>query len=132
MRGKRPARRESRRPAAPAVRSAPCQQRTEEQHRSPQAAHQRGVRLVLDDLSTAHVECGRADALDLRAEIDEQLRHDLDIADARHVREHAFFRRQQAGREQRQRRVLVPFHMDTARQAVTAFNQQRGHRMASV
>ena len=39
----------------------------------------------------------------------EQPRHHLDVADARHVGQHAFFGRQQARGQQRQRRVLVAF-----------------------
>ena len=56
-----------------------------------------------DDLRTAHAQRRGADALDLGAEIEEQPRHHLDVADARHVGEHALFGRQQARREQRQR-----------------------------
>ena len=62
-----------------------------------------------------------------RAEIEEQPRHHLDVADARHVGQHALLGRQQAGGEQRQRGVLVAFDVDGARQPLAAFNQQCGH-----
>ena len=40
----------------------------------------------------------------------------------RHVGQHALFRGEQTGREQRQRRVLVALDLDPARQPVTALN----------
>ena len=100
----------------------PRQQRAEQQHRAPQSTDQHGVRLVLDHLPTSHAQRRRPDAVDLGAEIDQQTRHHLDVADQRHVGEHARFRGQQTGREQRQRRVLVALDLDPARQAVTALN----------
>ena len=45
--------------------------------------------------------------------------------------QHALFGGQQAGRQQRQRRVLVAFDRDPARQAVAAFNQQCRHHRTS-
>ena len=45
----------------------------------------------------------------------EQPRHHLDVADPRHVGEHALFGRQQARGQQRQRGVLVAFDVDARR-----------------
>ena len=61
----------------------------------------RSVGGVRDDLGRPDPERGRADALDPRAEVGEQLRHDLHVADARHVAQNAFLGCQQARREQR-------------------------------
>ena len=58
---------------------------------------------------------------------DQQIGQDLDVADARHVRQHAFLVREQAGGEQRQRRVLVAFDRDAARQPAAAFDPQCCH-----
>ena len=52
------------------------------------------------------------DAIDLGADVEQQPRHHLDVADARHVRQHALVFGQQARGEQRQRRVLVAFDGD--------------------
>ncbi len=61
--------------------------------------------------------------VDGRAEIDEQLRHRIDVLDPRHVRKDALLGRQQARGEQRQSGVLVAFDVDGPAQAMAAFNQ---------
>jgi hypothetical protein len=66
----------------------------------------------------------RADALDFRAKIEQQARHHLDIANARHVGQHALLFGEEACRQQRQRRVLVSSDGHASFEAVTAFNQQ--------
>ena len=78
-----------------------------------------------NDAARADAQRGGAEALHLRTEIDEQLRHHLDIADARHVLEHALFRGEQAGGQKRERGVLVAFDVDGARQPGTTLNEQR-------
>ena len=65
----------------------------------------------------------RADAVYLGAEIEQQPRHHLDVADARHVGQDALVVGQQAGGQQRQRGVLVAFHRDAALEPVPAFDQ---------
>ena len=66
---------------------------------------------------------GGADALDLGAEIQQQSRHDLNVADARDIGEDALLFGQEAGRQQRQRSVLVSLNGDPAFESVAAFNQ---------
>ena len=58
----------------------------------------------------------------------EQPRHHLDVADARHVGEHALVLGQQAGGEQRQRGVLVAFDGHAALEPVAAFDEQCRHQ----
>ena len=83
------------------------QQRTQQQHGAAQLADQRGVGLRVRDLLAAHAHRGGAHAVHVGAHFAQQVRHHLDVADARHVVEHALFGGEQAGGEQRQRRVLV-------------------------
>ena len=61
-----------------------------------------------------HAQRRRADALDFGADVEQQPRHHLDVADARHVGQHALVVGQQAGGQQRQRGVLVAFDGDAA------------------
>ena len=96
------------------ARPAPRQQRPEEQHGAAQPADHGAVRLVLHDLATPYAKRRGADALNRGAQIDQQARHDLDVADARHVREHALFGGQQAGGEQREGAVLVALDVNGA------------------
>ena len=123
MRRERAARREiaaRRRQVRP---SAPREQRAEQQHRTAQAADQRRVGLVLDDVGTPHAQRRAADALDLAAEVENQPRHHLDVADSGNVREDAFLGGEETRRQQRQRGVLVAFDVDGSRQALTAFDE---------
>ena len=103
--------------------TAPREQRTEEQHRTTQPTDQRGIGFVLGDVRAPHAKRRRAQPLDVCAEIDEQLRHDLDVLDARDVGQHALVARQQTGREQWQRGVLVALDFDDTREPPPAFNQ---------
>ena len=103
------------------------QQWTEQQDRPAQPADQRAVGLVLDDVGTAHAKRRAPNAFDMSAKIEDEPRHHLDVADARHVGQHAFFGGEEARREDRQRRVLVAFHLHRSRQALTAFNHKRRH-----
>src|SRR5213082_2456003 len=59
--------------------------------------------------------------LDLGAEVEEQPRHHLDVADSRHVGEDTSVGRQETGGEQRQSGVLVAFDVDRSGQPLTAF-----------
>ena len=103
--------------------AAPREQRAQEQHRTPQAADQRAIRLVLDDVGTAHAQRRAADPFDFTTEIENQPRHHLDVADPRNVGEHAFFACQQTGGQKRKRRVLVALDFNSAGQPAAAFNQ---------
>ena len=69
--------------------------------------------------------------LDLGADIVQQPRHHLDVADPRHVGEHALLGGEEAGSQQRQRRILVAFDFNRTREAAAAFNQQRRHKHRS-
>ena len=106
---------------------APCprEQRPQQQHRPAQAADERAVGRIRLCILRPNAERRRADAVHFGTEIQQQSRHHLDVADARHVGEHAFVFGQQAGREQRQRGVLVPLDRDAAAETVAAFNEQR-------
>jgi hypothetical protein len=104
------------------------EQRPEEQHRAAQAAHQRGVWFILDDIRAADPQRRAPDALNLGAKLQEQPRHHLDVPDAWNVGEHALFGRQQARGQQRQRRILVAFDLHAAREPSPAFNQQCRHQ----
>jgi hypothetical protein len=66
--------------------------------------------------------------VDFRADLFQQLRHHADVADARHVREDAFFGRQQACGQQRQCGVLVAFDLDLSGDRAAAFYQQTRHQ----
>ena len=65
----------------------------------------------------------RADALDFGADVEQQPRHHLDVADARHVGQDALFLGEEARRQQRQRRVLVSFNGHAALEPVSPFDQ---------
>jgi hypothetical protein len=98
-----------------AGKSATRQQRAEQQHRSPEPADQPALRLVALHLLAPDAQRARARALHLGAEVGQQAGHYLDVADARHVGEHALLVGEQARGNQRQRRVLVAAHDDPAR-----------------
>ncbi len=111
-------------PRAPAAR----QQRTEEQNGASKAPDERGVGLVLHERPTAYAKRRRADAVDGRAQIDQQAYHHLDVADARHVGEDALFGGQQTRSEERKRAVLVALDVNGSREPVAAFNRKCGHK----
>jgi hypothetical protein len=98
-------------------------ERSEQQHRAAQPADQRSVRRMLEDGGRTHPEGRAADSLDLGAEIEQQPRHHLDVADPRDVRQDAFVFGQQARGQQRQGRVLVALDGDLPLQPVPAFDQ---------
>ena len=50
-------------------------------------------------------------AINLGAQVHKQLRHDLDVTDARHIRQDALVLSQQARRQQWQRGILVTLHV---------------------
>jgi hypothetical protein len=95
--------------------STPREQRPEQQHGAAQPSDERAVGLVFHDRRAAHAQRRAADAFDLAAEIENQPRHHLDVADPRYVGQDALVLRQQARREQRQRSVFVAFDFDGAR-----------------
>ena len=72
---------------------------------------------------TPHAERRAADALDLAAEVENQPRHHLDVADSGNVGEDAFVGGEKTRRQQRQRGVLVAFDVDGSGQALTAFDE---------
>ena len=107
--------------------SPPREQRANQQNRAANAADELRVGLVLNHLLTADADRRRPDAFHGRAQVEQQLRHRLDVLDPRHVGEHAFFGRQQARRQQRQRGVLVAFDINGSGQTPAAFNLQSRH-----
>jgi hypothetical protein len=100
------------------------QQRTEQQHRAAQPAHERAVGRVCPQRLRPDLHRGGADAFDVGPEVHEQPRHHLHVADARHVGEHALLFGEEARREQRQRGVLVAFHGHPALEPVAAFDEE--------
>ena len=68
----------------------------------------------LADIRAPDSQRRRANPVYLGAEVEKEACHDLDIADARYVFEDAFLFGEEARRNQRQRRVLVAFDLDTA------------------
>ena len=104
------------------------EQWTQQKHRSTQTPDQRAVGLVLRHAGTAHAKRRGPNPVDSGPHVDQQSRHDLDVADARHVGQHTFFGRQEARGQQGERRVLVAFHFYDAGQSSSAFNQQCRHR----
>ena len=108
------------------------QERPHQQHRPAKAPDQRPIGLVLCHLLAADAQRRRSDAVDLCAHIEEKSAHHLDIRDARHVGEDARLIGQQARRNQRQRGVLVAFDVETAVQAMTAFDDQGRHKVPRV
>ena len=103
--------------------SAPRKQRAEQQHRPAQAADQCRIRLVLQDLGAPDAKRRRADAVDFGAQVQQQARHHLDVADAGHVVKHALVFGQQARRQQRQRGVLVALDVNLPAEPLPALNQ---------
>ena len=76
---------------------------TEPRSRPDQAA----LGLVALDPRAPDAKRARPDPVDLGAEVDQQARHHLDVADARHVGEDALLVGEQARGDERQRGVLV-------------------------
>ena len=73
----------------------------------------------------------RARPLDVGAELGEQRDHRLDVADPRHVRERHRLVGEQAGREDRQRAVLVPGRARSGRRADARPRSRTTRRAAS-
>ena len=75
--------------------------------------------------SAAHTRTSlRSRPVDLGAEVDEQLEHRLDVADARHVAEHDRLGREQGRREQREGGVLVALGADRAGERHSALDDE--------
>ena len=100
------------------------EERGDEEHRAAEPGDERGVGVGGPELPAAHPQRRRADAVDLRPEALEEAAHRLDVADARGVLEDALLGREQAGGEDRQRRVLVALDLDDAGEAVAALDDQ--------
>ena len=86
-------------------------------------SHQASIRVVRVNARRPDPQRGCPDTFDLGADVEQQPRHHLDVADARHVAEDAFVFGEQAGGEQRQRGVLVALDADRAGQTAAAFDQ---------
>jgi len=71
-----------------------------------------------------HAHLVVAGPLDVRADVDEQREHRVDVANARDVAEHDGLGRQQAGSENRQRAVLVPGGGHTTVQGLSTLDQE--------
>jgi hypothetical protein len=101
----------------------PREQWPEEEHRAAKPSHQASIRVVRVDARRPDPQRGCPDTFDLGADVEQQPRHHLDVADARHVGQHALLFSEEARRQQRQRGVLVAFHGHTAFQPVPPFDQ---------
>jgi hypothetical protein len=82
-------------------RSTPGQERAEQQDRTSQPADKRRVRTIGRDPLTSYPQGRRAGALNLRTQAAQDLREDLDVADAGDVLEHTRLVGEQARRHQR-------------------------------
>ena len=77
---------------------------------------QHGIGAIAGDFPALNSQRVRAGTVDRRAEPPQQLEQDVDVTYARHVAQHAFLIGQQAGGNERQRCILVPFDDDPPRQ----------------
>ena len=94
------------------------------------AADERAIGFVGGDVRAPDAQRGGANPFDLGAEIQQQPRHHFDIGNPGHVAQRAPLIGQQARGDQRQRGVLVPFHVDASFDATTAFNDECRHDSA--
>ena len=109
----------------------PREQRTEQQDGAPQTADERAIGCVCAHTRRANAQRGAADAVDLRADVEQQPCHHLDVADAGDIGQDALVLRQQARRQERKRRVLVSLDGDPALQPMSALDQQCRHAVVS-
>ena len=103
------------------------QQRPEQQYRPAQPPHERTVRRMRPNPWSPHPQRRRSDAVDFRAEIQEQPRHNLDVTDTGDVGEDALLVREEACRKQGKRGVLVASDEDLPFEPVPALNQECRH-----
>ena len=102
----------------------PREERADQQNRSAEPANQVRIRALACDTPAPDSHLGRPNPLHFGTQASEQLAHHGDILDPRHVRQRARLIGQQAGREQRQRGVLVALDVDRAGQAVPALDDE--------
>jgi hypothetical protein len=76
---------------------------TEKEHRSAELPYQNRIRPIRRDLLTSDPKRRGPHTFYGRAQACHQLHQDVDVADARHVRQHTFLIRQQARGKKRQR-----------------------------
>ena len=103
--------------------SASRKERAEQEHRPAQAPDQCRIGLVLQDLGAPDAKGRRADAIDFCAEVQQQARHHIDVADAGHIVKHTLVFGKQARRQHRQRGVLVALDVNLPAEPLPALNQ---------
>ena len=113
------------------TRPAPRQQRPGEQDRGADRPAEVRVRIVVAEARGADAHRVAADERGFRAELAQQLDLRLDIADPGHVPERDLPIREERGRKERQRRVLVAPRPQCARDRLTTLDHELGTRHVS-
>ena len=108
--------------------AAAGEQRPGEQDRGADPAAELLVELVSRSLGGVDAHLARPEALHVDAEPLDELEHRVDVEDRRDVRERHRRVREQAGRDDRQRRVLVAGGPDAAVQRLAALDHERLHQ----
>ncbi len=106
-----------------------AQHRPGHYHTSPQAGRQRRVQICGVKLARVNPHDTRFQPVHLRAQALYQGDNDAHIANIRHIAQHDRLRRQQAGGQHLQRRVLVAARADLALNRVPAFNHKLLHQI---
>ena len=107
---------------------APRQQRPRQQDRGADRAAEVRVRIVVAETRGAHAHRVATGERNFGAELAQQTHLRLDIADPGHVSERDLFVREERGRKERQRRVLVAPRPQRARDRLTALDDELGAR----
>ena len=105
------------------------QQRPEEQHGTAQPGHEIRPRLGRCDVLGANAQRGGALPRAVRAQLAEQLRHHLDVADPRDILEDALLLGEQAGRDHGQCGILVAAHSNPTIERLAAGHHQGCHSL---
>ena len=108
------------------------EQRPGEQERRADLAAEIGVELGLRDAGAIDAHLVRPRPGGVGAEVDEQLDHHLDVADARQVREQHLLGGEHGRGEDRQSAVLVPGCTDRAGERATALDDERLHEAGAI
>ncbi len=104
------------------------EQRPQQQHRSAEAPDEQRIGAIARHAFAVDPQRARPTPLDTRAERLDEIEHHVDVPDPRHVPELAGLIREQAGGDQRQRRVLVALDVDCARQRTSTHDPQNRHQ----
>ena len=108
------------------------EERSEQQNGPPEPADEGAIGGMRLDTRRPDTQGRGTDPLDLGADVEEQARHHLDVANPRHVGQHALLVREQTRGQQRQRRVLVPFDGNATFEPVTALDEQTRHQYSAL